>query len=214
MPVSPSVVLPRRIPVKIGAAIKVAPLLLETAHAGADDFLRMLQTSPKGLSEEEVARRALQHGLNVVAQEQRFTRLRLLGKAMVNPLVILLLVLAVVSLAMGDPRRRRHVAHGVFGVVLRFVQETRADTAAAKLKAMISVTATVLRDGPGQGDSARPIGARRHRATRRGRHDPGRSAPDFLQGFVSHAVQPDGRSLSRRKIRCSGARCVPLVHWN
>ena len=35
----------------------------------------------------------------------------------------------------------------VLGVGLRFIQEARADTAAAKLKAMISVTATVLRDG-------------------------------------------------------------------
>src|SRR6202050_2672870 len=32
-------------------------------------------------------------------------------------------------------------------VTLRFVQEARADSAAAKLKAMIHVTATVLRDG-------------------------------------------------------------------
>ena len=35
----------------------------------------------------------------------------------------------------------------VLGVGLRFLQESRADTAAAKLKAMISVTATVVRDG-------------------------------------------------------------------
>ena len=35
----------------------------------------------------------------------------------------------------------------VLGVTLRFVQEARADDAAAKLKAMISVTATVVRDG-------------------------------------------------------------------
>ncbi|HLZ54312.1 MAG TPA: magnesium-translocating P-type ATPase, partial [Verrucomicrobiae bacterium] len=35
----------------------------------------------------------------------------------------------------------------VLGVSLRFVQETRAGNAAAKLKAMIKVTATVLRDG-------------------------------------------------------------------
>jgi Mg2+-importing ATPase len=35
----------------------------------------------------------------------------------------------------------------VRGVVLRFVQETRADAAAARLKAMIRVTATVVRDG-------------------------------------------------------------------
>jgi Mg2+-importing ATPase len=35
----------------------------------------------------------------------------------------------------------------VLGVSLRFIQETKADNAAAKLKAMISVTATVVRDG-------------------------------------------------------------------
>ena len=35
----------------------------------------------------------------------------------------------------------------VLGVALRFIQESRADDAAAKLKAMISVTATVVRDG-------------------------------------------------------------------
>ena len=35
----------------------------------------------------------------------------------------------------------------VLGVSLRFVQETKADNAAAKLKAMINVTATVVRDG-------------------------------------------------------------------
>ena len=39
------------------------------------------------------------------------------------------------------------VAMVVLGVVLRFVQEARADDAAAKLKAMISVNATVIRDG-------------------------------------------------------------------
>src|SRR4029077_19971152 len=33
------------------------------------------------------------------------------------------------------------------GMSLRFIQETRADNAAAKLKAMITVTATVVRDG-------------------------------------------------------------------
>ena len=35
----------------------------------------------------------------------------------------------------------------VLSVGLRFLQEARADAAAAKLKAMIHVTATVVRDG-------------------------------------------------------------------
>ena len=61
-------------------------------------MFRRLETGDKGLSEEEAARRLEQHGPNVVAKEQRFRRLRLLGQACVNPLVILLLLLAAVSL--------------------------------------------------------------------------------------------------------------------
>ena len=39
------------------------------------------------------------------------------------------------------------VAMVILGVALRYVQESKADAAAAKLKAMINVTATVVREG-------------------------------------------------------------------
>jgi Mg2+-importing ATPase len=62
--------------------------------------------------------------------------------------VILLTVLAVLSFATGDFRAGSVMLLMVgLGLSLRFVQETRADNAAAKLKAMINVTATVVRDG-------------------------------------------------------------------
>src|SRR5262249_32286545 len=65
-----------------------------------------------------------------------------------NPLVILLTLLAVLSFATGDFRAGTVMLLMVgLGLSLRFVQETRADNAAAKLKAMISVTATVVRAG-------------------------------------------------------------------
>ena len=87
-------------------------------------------------------------GPNSVAEEAHFRKLILLGKAIVNPLVLLLLALATVSY-LTDDLRGAAVMFGmvVLGVVLRFVQEARADNAAAKLRAMIRVTATVLRDG-------------------------------------------------------------------
>ena len=65
-----------------------------------------------------------------------------------NPLVLLLAVLASVSLATGDARAAVVMAAMiVLGVGLRFMQEARADAAAEKLRAMIRVTATVLRAG-------------------------------------------------------------------
>ncbi|HLX11568.1 MAG TPA: magnesium-translocating P-type ATPase, partial [Bacteroidota bacterium] len=74
--------------------------------------------------------------------------IRLLRTALVNPLVILLTILAVISYVTEDVSSAVVIgAMVVLGIVLRFVQEFRADTAAAKLKAMIRVTATVVRDG-------------------------------------------------------------------
>ncbi len=65
-----------------------------------------------------------------------------------NPLVLLLMVLGVLSFLTGDLRATVVIfVMVVLGVVLRFFQEMRADTAAQKLKAMVSNTATLVRDG-------------------------------------------------------------------
>ena len=122
--------------------------VLEAAATGGASVLKKLDTTPAGLAEEEAARRLTQYGPNAVTQEQRHARLRILLRALVNPLVILLLVLAAASLLTDDLRSALVIAlMVVLGVTLRFVQEARADTAAARLKAMIRVTAAVLRDG-------------------------------------------------------------------
>ncbi len=141
------------IPKKFGAPrhpseIQVSPEISELSLCGPDEVFQKLGTSNQGLTEAEAARRLKEHGPNVVAQDKRHNRLRLLGRALVNPLVILLSVLAVISALTGDLRAATVMAAMVvLGVVLRFVQEARADDAAAKLKAMISVNATVIRDG-------------------------------------------------------------------
>jgi Mg2+-importing ATPase len=141
-------VLPKRIPRGTAANIRVAPLLIECAAASAEDVFGKLNTSAQGLSEAEAARRWHEHGSNVVAQERAHPKLALLVHALLNPLVILLLALAFFSFLADDYRAATVMIIMVcLGVVLRFVQEARADTAAAKLRAMISVKATVRRDG-------------------------------------------------------------------
>ena len=65
-----------------------------------------------------------------------------------NPLVILLTTLSIVSFLTGDACAGTAMAIMVaLNVGLHFWQEARADAAAEKLKAMIHVTATVVRDG-------------------------------------------------------------------
>ncbi len=141
-------ILPRQMPKRGAALIRVAPEVLEAAHSEVSELYNQLQSGPAGLSSEEVERRLDEYGPNLVVQEQRFVRLRLLGHALINPLVILLLILATLSALTDDFRAATvMVVMVILGVALRFIQEARADSAAAKLKAMISVTATVLRDG-------------------------------------------------------------------
>jgi P-type Mg2+ transporter len=141
------------IPKKIGSPrhpseIHLSPELLEISVSGPDEVFQKLRSSHQGLTGAEAAQRLAEYGPNVVAQDKGHSRLRLLGRALINPLVILLSVLAVISALTGDVRAATVMAvMVVLGVVLRFVQEDRADTAAAKLKAMISVNATVIRDG-------------------------------------------------------------------
>jgi Mg2+-importing ATPase len=107
-----------------------------------------LESCPEGLSTAEAAARLLAHGPNVLARDHRPGIPRLLWRSVLNPLVILLAVLATVSFATSDPRAgTMMVAMIALSVGLKLVQEARADDAAAKLKAMISVTATVHRGG-------------------------------------------------------------------
>jgi len=128
--------------------IRVSPEVLDAAAKDGDELLRSLHSGLDGLTQSEAENRARISGPNEVAQERRrgwFIRLLIIMR---NPLVILLGVLSGVSFATGDARAGSVMAGMVvLSVALRFLQEARADSAAAKLKAMIHVTATVVRDG-------------------------------------------------------------------
>ncbi len=131
--------------------IRVSQDVLDAAAKGGDDLLRSLSTTAIGLKQIEAEERARKVGLNEVAQEKQEGNFMRLLKMLWNPLVILLASLSAISYATGDARAGTVMAIMVLlSVTLRYVQEVRADTAAAKLKAMIHVTATVLRDGHAQ----------------------------------------------------------------
>ena len=123
-------------------------LVRDAATQETAEILQRLNTSLTGLSEEEAAERLEVFGPNEVAHERKHEWLHRLWLAVRNPLVILLTILATVSYATGDVRAGTVMLLMVLlGVSLRFVQETKANNAAAKLKAMIKVTATVVREG-------------------------------------------------------------------
>jgi Mg2+-importing ATPase len=107
-----------------------------------------LRTRVEGLTAEEAASRLAEHGPNVLAKDRRPTVAILLWGAVRNPLVVLLAVLASVSFATNDARAGTMMLLMIaLSVGLKLIQESKANNAAAKLKAMIAINATVVRDG-------------------------------------------------------------------
>ena len=131
---------------------RVSSAIRDAATKDTAEILQQLGTTSTGLSDDEASTRLERHGPNEVAAEKHHTWFDRFRTAALNPLVILLSVLAIISFATAQETSDVvggfvMVAMVVLGLSLRFIQETKADNAAAKLKAMISVTATVVRGG-------------------------------------------------------------------
>src|ERR1035437_9131197 len=130
-----------------GSAAQVSGELLGKARTDQETVLKELASRPDGLTQAEADTRLKQIGPNEIAREKHQSGLMRLLSNVKNPLVLLLTALGVLSYLTGDLRATAVIfVMVVLGVVLRFVQEMRADSAAEKLKAMVSNTATLLRD--------------------------------------------------------------------
>lgn len=129
-------------------SIHFSPVLAEVAALDQAAAFSRMESGPEGLGDADAAARYQDHGPNVVLESnQHGWAWRLLSAAR-NPLVILLGVLSTISFLTEDVDGGTVMALMVaLGLLLRFVQESRADAAAARLKAMIDVSATVIRDG-------------------------------------------------------------------
>ena len=135
-------------PVQTGARKNLIACSLEEIQAAVGYM-------PGGLAAEEVRRRLAEYGYNEVARVKPVSPWKRLLRNLQNPLVILLVVLAVISFFTGDLRSTAVIfVMVILGVVLRYIQEMRADKAAEKLKAMVRTHATVHRDGK---DSELPL---------------------------------------------------------
>ena len=130
--------------------IHVSPMLVECAALEPAAIYDRLATRAEGLTSTEAARRLVEVGPNILARDERPRFLGLLWRAVINPLVILLAVLSTVSFATGDLRAGTlMVLMILLSVGLKLYQEGKAASSADKLRAMISVHATVVRDdGP------------------------------------------------------------------
>src|SRR5579859_1467959 len=125
--------------------------LVGLSFCGPDEVLQTLETRLTGLTGDEAQTRLKTYGLNEVAREKRLTPLNRLYHVVKNPLVVLLSILALISVATGDLRAAIVIMVMVLlGVVLRYVQEAQADDSAEKLRALVTTMVTARHDGKNQ----------------------------------------------------------------
>ena len=112
-----------------------------------ESVLERIGTSQKGLTEQEALNRLEEYGLNEPAKKKKRTILIQILSKFVNPLVIVLLIIAGFSLFFGEKIEAFLVIlMAAMSVFLSFIQEYRAGKEAEKLSEMVRATATVYRN--------------------------------------------------------------------
>jgi Mg2+-importing ATPase len=135
---------------------EIAKALAAASHADASELLATLGSSPQGLSEDQAQALRKRLGSNEVRHEQPLSWWTHLWQCYRNPFNLLLTVLALVSYVTEDMKAALVIGSMVgLSTVLRFLQESRSNKAAERLKAMVSNTATVLRPEPGAASAPR-----------------------------------------------------------
>src|SRR5262245_28007752 len=122
LPIAP--ILPKRptVPRPAAVATSLSQWLVRIAATESSEVLQELQTTRSGLSDAEAERRIEDSGPNTVGSEKGNGWLQLLARAFLNPLVVLLSALAIISFVTGDIRAAVVITlMVVMGVVLRFV---------------------------------------------------------------------------------------------
>ncbi|MDD5194463.1 MAG: magnesium-translocating P-type ATPase [Candidatus Omnitrophica bacterium] len=113
-----------------------------------DVLFAKLNTSLKGLHEQEAENRLEEYGYNEPAKKKKRTILFQILLKFFNPLVIVLLIIAGFSLFFGEKISAILViAMAFISVFLSFIQEHRAGKEAERLSEMVRTTTTVYRNG-------------------------------------------------------------------
>ena len=117
-------------------------------NLNANEVLRVLKSSQKGLTSQEVERRFKKYGKNKLPEKKKFSQLATALNQLKSPLVYVLLAAALITFFLEE-----FVDTGVILVavlintVVGFIQETKAEQALEKLKQMVEHKSNVMRDG-------------------------------------------------------------------
>lgn len=124
----------------------------------ADALLTLLRSNAEGLSAAEARKRLEQLGPNVLEARETATALRVFVNQFRSPIILILLFATGMSGMLHDWVDAGIILAIVLGsAILSFVHEYSASSAAAKLRAQVTIRTTVLRDGQPQSVPAEEV---------------------------------------------------------
>jgi len=113
-----------------------------------EEVERLLAASPAGLSQAEAERRLAEHGPNEFERERETPWWRTLLHQFTDPLIYILLIAALVTLALGDYSDTGVIAAAVgLNAIVGYTQERRAQQAMRSLASLSAPRSDVVRDG-------------------------------------------------------------------
>lgn len=138
----------------------IASKLSEMSIKDVSKILDELNTSSKGISQEESEKRLEKYGLNEITYDKAKPWYVYLGKAFIDPFVLVLVVIAIVSLltdvVFAHPEEKSWMTFIIIitliiiSAVIRFVQEFKSKIESDKLKKLVHTTTAVVRKGEGE----------------------------------------------------------------
>lgn len=112
------------------------------------EILKQFNTSESGLSDAQVKEHQKKYGLNELNQEEQKSTLKMFLENFKDPMVIILLIVAVIQITLGEVFESTVIlAIVVLSAVITVIQEKKAAESLESLRNMSSPTATVIRDG-------------------------------------------------------------------
>ena len=122
--------------------------LIEICKITAPEAMKRLSTTDQGLTGNQVEVFQKEFGPNEIRREKRTSFLSGILRRFANPLVVLLLIIAAVSLMTGDLRSTLVVSGMILiSVFLAYFQETKSNRAVEKLRALVQTNSNVIREG-------------------------------------------------------------------
>ncbi|MFP3896881.1 MAG: cation-translocating P-type ATPase [Anaerolineales bacterium] len=117
-----------------------------------EETFDILESSPGGLHPPEVERRLEEYGPNEIEEAEGVSKLDILWAQIKNPLVLVLVIAGLISLAAGKTADAIVIAVViVVNTLIGFFQEYQAEEALQALKSQAAPEAEVLRDCPDEG---------------------------------------------------------------